>query len=128
MLVPARIVEGMSALMAGHPGDTLVFTAPQGGPVTDWHFRNRVWYTAVAAAGIRRFPPRIMRHTAASWLVQDGVPLMDVQMLLGHQDYATGDAQRYAHLAPDAHDKLIRSWARRADAPLTHGRDNAGPS
>jgi site-specific recombinase XerD len=46
---------------------------------------------------IRRFPPWIMRHTAASWLVQDSVPLYDVQALLGHKDYAT--TQRYAHLA-----------------------------
>src|SRR5258708_36738103 len=29
--------------------------------------------------GIRKFPPRIMRHTAASGLVQDGMPLYDVQ-------------------------------------------------
>ncbi len=61
---------------------------------------------------IRRFAPRIMRHTAASWLVQDGVPLYDVQALLGHEDYAT--TQRYAHLAPDAHNKVIESWSRRA--------------
>ena len=103
-------MEGMAALMAGRPRDTVVFTAPQGGPVTDGHFRDRVWYPAVAAAGIRRFPPRIMRHTAASWLVQDGVPLYDVQALLGHEDYAT--TQRYAHLAPDAHGKVIESWKR----------------
>jgi integrase len=38
---------------------------------------------------IRRFAPRVMRHTAASWLVQDGIPLYDVQALLGHEDYAT---------------------------------------
>ncbi len=124
--VPARIMEGMSALMAGRSRDAIVFTAPQGGPVTDGHLRNRVWYPAMKAAGIRRFPPRIMRHTAASWLVQDGVPLMDVQMLLGHEDYAT--TQRYAHLAPDAHDKVIQSWARRNDASLTHGRKKASPS
>ena len=42
-----------------------------------------------------------MRHTAASWLVQDGYPLHDVQALLGHEDYAT--TQRYPHLAPDAY-------------------------
>jgi site-specific recombinase XerD len=48
-----------------------------------------------------------MRHTAASWLVQDGVPLYDVQQLLRHEDYAT--TQRYAHLAPDAHGKVIDS-------------------
>jgi hypothetical protein len=49
------ILEGMSALMAGRSRDALVFTAPQGGPVTDRHFRNRVWYPAVKAAGIRRY-------------------------------------------------------------------------
>jgi integrase len=118
--VPARILEGMSGLMAGRPRDSLVFTAPEGGPVTDGHFRDRVWYPAVAAAGIRRFPPRIMRHTAASWLVQDGVPLYDVQALLGHEDYAT--THRYAHLAPDPHGKVVESWARRRDASVTHRR------
>lgn len=124
--VPPRVMEGMSVLMTGRPRDAIVFTAPEGGPVTDGHFRNRVWYPAVAAAGIRRFPPRIMRHTAASWLVQDGVPLYDVQHLLGHEDYST--TQRYAHLAPDAHSRVMESWARRLDAPATHGRKEARPS
>jgi integrase len=124
--VPAHVLEGMSALMAGRARDALVFTAAEGGPVTDGHFRSRVWYPAIAAAGVRRFPPRIMRHTAASWLVQDGVPLYDVQALLGHEDYAT--TQRYAHLAPDAHGKVIDSWIRRLDAPATHERQEARPS
>lgn len=125
--VPASLLEGMSVLMAGRPRDSLLFTAPHGGPVTDGHFRNRVWYPSVAAAGIRRFPPRIMRHTAASWLVQDGVPLYDVQALLGHEDYAT--TQRYAHLAPDAHRKVIESWERRrtSDARRT-AQNEARPS
>jgi len=43
--------------------------------------------------------------------VQDGVPLYDVQALLGHEDYST--TQRYAHLAPDAHNKIMESWSRR---------------
>jgi len=43
--------------------------------------------------------------------VQDGVPLYDVQALLGHEDYGT--TMRYAHLAPDAHGKVIESWNRR---------------
>jgi integrase len=100
------------------PRNALVFTAPEGGPVSDGHFRSRVWYPAVEAAGIRRFPPRIMRHTAASWLVQDGVPLYDVQAFLGHEDYAT--TERYAHLAPGAHGNVLESWKRRHDASLTH--------
>lgn len=124
--VPPRTLESMSVLMAGRPRDALVFTAPEGGPVSYGHFRNRVWYPAIAAAGVRRFPPRIMRHTAASWLVQDGVPLYDVQQLLGHEDYAT--TQRYAHLAPDAHGKVLESWARRPDARVTHDAKEARPS
>ena len=117
--VPPHIMEAMSALMTGRPRDALVFTAPEGGPVDDGNFRDRIWYPAVAAAGIRRFPPRIMRHTTASWLVIDGVPLYDVQALLGHESYRT--TERYAHLAPGAHDKVVQSWARRRDASVTHG-------
>ena len=131
-----------------------MFTAPEGGPVSDGHFRDRVWYPAVAAARlcgtpapkharklregactpqgcddprhkIRRFPPRSMRRTAASWLVQDGVPLYDVQALPGHEDATT---QRYAHLAPGAHGTVLESWTRRRDALVTHGRKEARPS
>ena len=85
--------------------------ASDGSPVRDRNFRNRVWYPAIESAGVRRFPPRITRHTTASWLVQDGVPLYDAQALLGHESFAT--TQRYAHLAPDAHSKVIESWSRR---------------
>ena len=54
---------------------------------------------------------KYMRHTAASWLVQDGVPLYDVQALLGHESFRT--TERHAHLAPDAHDRVLKSWAGR---------------
>jgi integrase len=101
-------------LMEGRPLDALVFTRPQGGPIDDPGFRHRIWHPAVVAAGIRRFPPKSMRHTAASWLVQDGVPLYDVQALLGHESFTT--TQRYAHLAPGTHDKVQESWRRTSDA------------
>jgi integrase len=60
-----------------------------------------------------------MRHTAASWLVLDGVPLYDVQALLGNESFRT--TERYAHLAPDAHDWGMQSWARRDAASVPHG-------
>jgi integrase len=141
--VPPATLERMSRLMVKRPREAAVFVAPGGGLIDDGHVRNRVWYPSVdvarrcggrspieAAEGetftagecgpvcdspacrIRRFPPKIMRHTAASWLVQDGVPLYDVQALLGHESFET--TMRYSHLAPDAHEKVIKSWARRA--------------
>lgn len=124
--VPADLLEDMSRLMAGRPRNALVFTAPGGGPVDDGNFRDRIWYPAIAAAGIRRLPPRIMRHTAASWLVQDGVPLYDVQALLGHESFST--TQRYAHLAPDAHTRVLESWARRRAGILTDTNEEGGLS
>lgn len=40
-----------------------------------------------------------LRHTFASFLVKEGVPLYHVCQLLGHSDIRV--TQRYAHLAPD---------------------------
>jgi site-specific recombinase XerD len=39
-----------------------------------------------------------MRHAYASWLVQKGASLYEVQKLLGHSSIAV--TQIYAHLAP----------------------------
>jgi site-specific recombinase XerD len=69
---------------------------------------------AIGPVGIRPFPPRITQHMAASWLVQDGVPLYNVQAFAGHEDYAT--TQQYAHVPPDALSKVMASWLH----PLTH--------
>ena len=49
--VPPAIMEGMSALMAGRPRDALVFTAPEGGPVDEGNFRDRIWYPSIEKSG-----------------------------------------------------------------------------
>lgn len=154
--VPPHVLEGMSVLMAGRARNALVFTAPQGGPVTDEHFRDRVWYPAVAAARlcghgparetddsarcrrdgcgdpqhfIRRFAPRIMRHTAASWLVQDGVPLYDVQ---APGAPGAGCSQQGDRVVGQARgrvgDSVIGACFRALGAPVAHGRGKAGSS
>ncbi|WP_306819938.1 tyrosine-type recombinase/integrase [Streptomyces sp. CA-210063] len=65
---------------------------------------------------VPHYPPHSMRHTCASWLVQKGVSLYEVQHLLGHESFQT--TQRYAHLQLDAHKAVLGAWER-LDVPLT---------
>ena len=59
---------------------------------------SKAWNKALATAGITNFRWHDMRHTWASWLVQSGVPLMDLKEMGGWETIEM--VQRYAHLAP----------------------------
>lgn len=48
-----------------------------------------------------------LRHTFASWLVQNGTPLMVVGDILGHKSITM--TQRYAHLAPSQALKAVHN-------------------
>jgi integrase len=52
----------------------------------------------VRRAGIANFRWHDLRHTWASWLVQHGTPLYDLQEMGGWKTAAM--VRRYAHLAP----------------------------
>jgi len=64
---------------------------------------NDHWFKpALQSAGISDFRWHDIRHTFASWLVQDGVPLERVAALLGHSKKGgLVMTMRYAHLAPN---------------------------
>jgi integrase len=78
--------------------DGYVFPRGSGNP---WcHYRTS-WEHAVARAKLQDFSFHCLRHTAASYLVQAGVPLYTVGAILGHSSRSTAMTARYAHLATD---------------------------
>lgn len=74
----------------------LVIVAPKGGALDGHNFGKRDWRAAVELVGVGPTRLHDLRHTYASWLAQGGVPLQEIQTLLGHASITT--TQRYAHL------------------------------
>jgi integrase len=108
--LPAHCLAEMGALLTGRDRTARVFLSPQGQPIQAANWR-RLWYAVIASCeGVPAYDPHDCRHTAASWLAQDGVPLYDIGELLGHESPAT--TQRYAHLAKGAHSKVEDAWTR----------------
>src|SRR5439155_25713377 len=65
----------------------------------NWHTFRSAWEGALSVAGIEGFRFHDLRHTFASWPVQRGRTLKEVQEALGHQTITM--TMRYSHLAPD---------------------------
>ncbi|MPQ99678.1 tyrosine-type recombinase/integrase [Modestobacter sp. I12A-02628] len=97
-------------LVADRPADAPAFPAPRGGRIEQSNYSRYVWRPALQRAGIEHVRPYVTRHTFASWLVQDGVPLWDIAQALGHS--STAMVSRYAFLAPDAHANIRAAWER----------------
>lgn len=88
---------------------TFVFTR-KGDPIPKWDVAQ--WGRAVAAAGLEHFRFHDVRHTWASWHVQNGTPLNRLMELGGWSKYEM--VLRYAHLAPDhlaQHAEAVTIWA-----------------
>jgi integrase len=57
------------------------------------------WEKAVKEANIKDFRFHDLRHTAGSYLAQQGVPLLTIGNILGHRSIAT--TTKYTHLSVD---------------------------
>lgn len=149
--VPEHVMFQLAALAKGRPREGLMFPGPGGEALKYPTFWEVHWKPALVNArtclhacgkdeegkpactkpkdhGVEYARPHTLRHTAASWLVMDGVDLYRVQHLLGHESYAT--TQRYAHLAPDASERITEAWGRIVpgthDASVTHALSGGG--
>jgi len=110
----------------GDRGSGAVFTSARGDRVRDELFRDRVWQPALEAAGVEYVRPYVLRHTAASWLVQAGVPPFEVVKMLGHNSMAL--VNTYLHLAPDQHDRIRAAWGGARAGQVPHGENEKSPS
>jgi integrase len=93
-------------------GKRYVFTREGGGALIGQHDR-RVFARARRATGIEDFHWHDLRHTWASWHVQQGTPLMALKILGGWETLEM--VQKYAHLAPShvaAHANTVKFWSR----------------
>lgn len=84
-------------VIAGNRNSAHVFIARGARPLT----RQRVWQLVQAAAKSMGRPasPHMLRHSAATHMVEAGADLRTVQTILGHADIST--TQVYTHLAMD---------------------------
>jgi len=76
-------------------GDSLVFPSKQI-PTKPFEFKKH-WFKALDEAGIEDFRFHDLRHTAASYMVMNGMSLYETATVLGHKDTQT--TARYAHLS-----------------------------
>lgn len=99
-----RAIAVLSSLKPKEIGPVFTFRGQKIANV-DTSFRK-----ARSKAGLEDVRFHDLRHTFASRLVQGGVPLYDVQHLMGHKSLDM--VQRYAHLAPDFGEKAIQTLNR----------------
>lgn len=64
-----------------------------------------------------------LRHTAASWMVMEGVPLLTIAKILGHADVQM--VARYSHLTPDHLDKALAVLAQSPAKPSENSQQQA---
>lgn len=91
---PPRAIDHAESAAAAPKGRVFLW---KGQPLKTW---RTAWRAAKRRAGVDDFRWHDLRHTAASWMVQRGVPLEVVQRILGHAEIST--TLRYAHHADDA--------------------------
>ncbi|MFT3939187.1 tyrosine-type recombinase/integrase [Rhodopseudomonas sp.] len=90
-------------------GDAPLFVNRNGTKLRPHSFRTKLRNFAGRAGVRRRVTPHMLRHTAATLLIESGVDIRIVQRLLGHSSIATTEI--YTHVS----DEALRSTLARAN-------------
>lgn len=107
--LPDWVLE-MIVELAGDRRSGLLFAKSTGRPPSASNWRSRIWVPALQSAGIGHARIHDLRHTNASWLIQDGWSLAEVGAHLGHVSPQT--TQIYAHLPPTDRGRILRAIPR----------------
>jgi integrase/recombinase XerD len=86
-----------------------LFLNRRGFPIRPQSIRSKLRKVAGNAGIARRVTPHMLRHTAATLLIETGVDIRFVQRLLGHASIATTEI--YTHIS----DEALRTTLERAD-------------
>ncbi|CAH1906298.1 hypothetical protein NTGHW29_860001 [Candidatus Nitrotoga sp. HW29] len=87
-------------------------------PVTQ--VNTKAWHKALKRTGIENFRWHDLRHTWASWHIQEGTPLHVLQELGG---WSTAEmVQKYAHLSSEH----LAQWVDRTPAVLVENLQKSG--
>ncbi len=118
--VPASVLKELKAHLKLHVPDrpdAPIFAASDGSMVRLSNWRHRVWQPAAETLGLPPgATPYVLRHTAASLMAQQGVPVSTAAAALGHDPAIY--LRTYAHLYPGD----LRSAADAMDAARTVAR------
>jgi len=88
--------------------DSLVFAAPEGGPIRLSLWRRRFFLPALGRAGIEKARIHDLRHTAvAFWIAAEASPV-DIANRAGHSSVSVV-LDRYGHLLPGTEDKVTNA-------------------
>jgi site-specific recombinase XerD len=105
-----RVELGRLAQQRGmEPGVSALFVNRYGAPMRPQSIRSKLRRDAAEAGLTRRVTPHMLRHTAATLLIETGVDIRFVQRLLGHSSIATTEI--YTHVS----DEALRVTLERAD-------------
>jgi len=96
-----------------------LFVGRDGRPVRAAQIRGWIRRLGIASGLNRRLTPHMLRHTAATMLVESGTDIRVVQRLLGHQSIVT--TQLYTHVS----DQALQSALVRADLLRRFGSNAA---